>query len=215
MITINWRAGDEDSAHSVVAAALAGFAAPATADEMDLPLRRLPHPHARAESVARRAGRAPGQPAPARRAVRINSGPGLPRPFAREGWRLVTQVAPVFTSDLGDARDLMAASTGFSPRISVGYEYLFGDGDVGVTPGVALQFARLGMEYQQGSVLYFEVQPKWAAVHPGRFAPYASLGLGVDRFHLAGGIADISMRLAGTPRQTGSASTCSSAPTCS
>ena len=101
-----------------------------------------------------------------------------PRPLAHEGWRFSSQIAPIFpTSDLGDSRDLLAASTGFSPRINLGYEHMFGN--LGVTPGFAFQLARFGMQYQDGPVLYFGAQPNvQAALHLGRFAPYASLGLG-------------------------------------
>lgn len=168
----------------VVAGALAGLAAPANADE----LRPEPAGSLRRYYV---------EP------VRKGGGPGLPPPFAREGWRLDTQLAPIFpTSDLGDTRDLMAASTGFSPRLNVGYEYLFGD--IGVTPGVALQFARFGMEYREGSVLYVGVQPNvQAALHLGRFAPYVSLGLGLDHFQLAGGIANLLDELGGNTAANG------------
>src|SRR5262249_37095172 len=131
------------------------------------------------------------------------SSSSLPRPLAREGWRFSAQVAPVFPmSDLGDSRDLLAATTGFSPRINVGYELLFGN--LGLTPGFALQFAQLGMKYQEGSVQYFGVQPNLqAALHLGRFAPYASLGLGFDRFSLGGSIGDVIAALGGNTAATG------------
>jgi len=189
----------------VAAVAVAGFVAPATADETAAPLGGDPaaapgrgsNPHLVARSEPPGSLRRYVEPA------RADSGPGLLRPFAREGWRLVTQIAPIFpTSDLGDTRDLMAASTGFSPRIGVGYEYMFGD--LGITPGLAVQFARFGMEYQDGSVLYVGLQPNvQAALHLGRFAPYASLGVGVDHFHLAGGIANLLGELGGNTSTTG------------
>jgi hypothetical protein len=133
--------------------------------------------------------------------TRSSGGSGLPA--LREGWRLMTQLAPIFpTSDLGNTRDLMAATTGFSPRINVGYEYLFGE--LGVTPGVAVQLARFGMEYQDGSVLYAGLQPNvQATLHLGRFAPYASVGVGVDHFHLTGDIANLLDVLGGNTSTTG------------
>src|SRR5262249_4507233 len=171
----------------VAAAALAGFAGRATADEIASPKKSESPTPARgkgAQLVAR--SEPPGSLRRYGEPAHSDGGPGLPRPFAREGWRLVTQVAPIFPmSDLGNTRDLMAASTGFSPRFNVGYEFMFGD--IGITPGVAIQFARFGMEYQEGSVLYFGAQPNvQAALHLGRFAPYASLGVGVDHFRLSG-----------------------------
>jgi hypothetical protein len=109
----------------------------------------------------------------------------------RDGWRLTAQIAPIFpNSDLGDSQDLLAASTGISPCINLGYELRYGD--IAITPGFAVQFARFGMRYQDGSVLYLGAQPNvQAAIHLGRFVPYVGLGLGVDQFRITGKIADI------------------------
>jgi hypothetical protein len=103
----------------------------------------------------------------------------LPAPLVHEGWRFSSQGAPAFPiGDLG-SRTQLNGTTGFSARVHVGYEYLFGN--FGIEPGFAFQVARFGQEDYDGGYLYLGAQPDVKAqLHLGRIAPYATIGFGFD-----------------------------------